>query len=418
MKILWITNIIFPDPSKLLAIPPPISGGWMFGMVKQVSALPDIHLAVATTYTGSKLQTFKIDNVVYYLLPAKSLITYHKALEPIWRKVCDEFTPDIIHIHGTEFPHGLACMRSRPNLKYLVSIQGMVSVISRYYYADISTLEILKNITFRDLVHLDTIFQGRRSFQKRGEFEKEYLLLTNSISGRTSWDYAHIQAINPNATYYSCNRTLRNCFYTAIKWEIDKKNDYTIFLSDASYPIKGLHQVLKAVALLREKYPEIKIRISGLDITKQTTILDRIKLSGYGSYIRKLIKKLNLISHVKFIGSCTEERMIEEYQKAHLFICPSSIENSPNSVGEAQILGVPTIGSYVGGTPDMIEHNKSGLLYRFEEVEMLAQNIHKIFSDNKLALTLSVNGITEAEIRHDRSTNLNNTLEIYRDLLI
>jgi L-malate glycosyltransferase len=418
MNILWITNIIFPAPSKVLGIQPPVSGGWMFGIVKQVSDFPDIHLAVATTYSGSKLQTYTIDDVIYYLLPTKSLSAYQKTLEPIWRKVCDEFTPDIIHIHGTEFPHGLACMRSNPNFKYLVSIQGIVSVISRYYYANISKVEIIKNLTFRDIVRLDTIFQGKRSFQKRGEFEKEYILRSNCISGRTSWDYAHVKSINPNVIYNFCNRTLRDSFYTSSKWNINQKNDFTIFLSQSGYPIKGLHQVLKAIACLKVEYPKINVRIAGLSIILYNSLLDKIKLSGYGSYIRNLIKRLNLKENVNFIGTLTEEQMVAEYKNAHLFICPSSIENSPNSLGEAQIIGVPCIASYVGGIPDMIEQCKTGLLYRFEEVEMLTENIRMIFSNNKLAIKLSTCGIEEAEKRHDRSTNLNRILEIYKGLMI
>ncbi len=46
----------------------------------------------------------------------------------------------------------------------------------------------------------------------------------------------------------------------------------------------------------------------------------------------------------------------------------------------------------VGGIPDMVDHGKSGLLYRFEEFEMLAYNIKRIFEDDDLALTLSVGG--------------------------
>ena len=146
-------------------------------------------------------------------------------------------------------------------------------------------------------------------------------------------------------------------------------------------------------------------------------MLDKIKLSGYGSYIRNLIKKLNLIEHVDFIGTLTEEQMVEEYKNAHLFICPSSIENSPNSLGEAQLLGVPVIASYVGGIPDMVTHGETGLLYRFEEVEMLAEHIRSIFSNDNLAQKLSLNGFRVAEERHNRAINLSKTLKIYQEII-
>ena len=97
-----------------------------------------------------------------------------------------------------------------------------------------------------------------------------------------------------------------------------------------------------------------------------------------------------------------------------MFICPSSIENSPNSLGEAQLLGVPTIASYVGGVPDMINHGKTGLLYRFEEIEMLAECIRRIFTDTTLAMNLSENGIKAAKKRHHQKENLNRMIEIYQ----
>lgn len=68
--------------------------------------------------------------------------------------------------------------------------------------------------------------------------------------------------------------------------------------------------------------------------------------------------------------------MKQEYLNANVFICPSSLENSPNSLGEAQILGTPCLASYVGGIPDMMFGNE-GYLYRFEEIEMLAERFVK-----------------------------------------
>ena len=55
-------------------------------------------------------------------------------------------------------------------------------------------------------------------------------------------------------------------------------------------------------------------------------------------------------------------------------------------MGEAQLLGVPVIASYVGGVPDMVTHGETGLLYRFEEVEMLAEGIRNLFMNMALAL--------------------------------
>ena len=137
MNILWITNIILPAPCKALNMPAPVFGGWMHGLAMQVASSPDIRLAVASTYQDAKLKSSDIDKVTYYLLPAKSTTTYQKSLEQYWQTVCNEFKPDVVHIHGTEYALGLACMRACPSFNYVISIQGLIGICSRYYYASI-----------------------------------------------------------------------------------------------------------------------------------------------------------------------------------------------------------------------------------------------------------------------------------------
>ena len=99
-----------------------------------------------------------------------------------------------------------------------------------------------------------------------------------------------------------------------------------------------------------------------------------------------------------------------------MFVCPSSIENSPNSLGEAQLVGCPVVASYVGGVPDMVEDNVTGLLYRFEETEMLAAAICRVFADDELAKRLSENGSVAAHKRHDGIVNATRMIEIYNTI--
>jgi len=302
MKLLWITNTIFPAPSKALGLPAPVVGGWMYGLAEQLAAQREIELAVATVYQGKELKIFDLDGIQYYLLPSKKPGTYPEYLEPIWEKICEEFSPDVIHIHGTEYMHALACMRACKALNYVVSIQGLVGIYARYYYAGLSNLDILKNITFRDIVLRATLFHGKRGFARRGIFEEEYIRRTQHVIGRTRWDHDHVKAMNPAVKYHFCNETLRDGFYSAEKWNINTKTEYTIFLSQAGYPIKGLHQVLRAIALLVKEFPRIRVRVSGHNIIDVSTLISRLKRNGYGSYIARLIKRLNLEKHIEFTG--------------------------------------------------------------------------------------------------------------------
>lgn len=412
MRLLWITSVILPDLAKEIGKCENISGGWLFYQAKLLSNSDNIYLAVATIGNKTEIQQYNINGIQYYLLPSVK----SQKLESIWIEIINLFNPDIVHIHGTEFDHGLSCIRACPNLNYVISMQGLTSVISRYVYAGISTREIIKNITFRDLVRFDTLFQSKRKFEKKGELEKEYLRLSHHVIGRTTWDKIHALKMNPNIQYHFCNESLRSAFYSSPKWDKSNIRKYSVFLSQAIYSIKGLHQVLKAISILKPNFPDIQLRIAGTNYFNNKGLNNKLKLSGYGSYINAIVKKERLDKNIIFCGPLEEKQMINEYLSAHVFVCPSSIENSSNSLGEAQILGVPAVASFVGGIPDMIVHGKTGFLYRFEEVEMLAFYIQKIFTDDSLTNHLSVNEIKCAQIRHNTKINLEKTLNIYKEI--
>lgn len=413
IKVLWIVNTIFPAPSIELNLSNPVFGGWMYGLAEDLSKSHGIEIAVATTYSGLKYKEMSIDDITYYLLPQKNKNERKK----LWKIICNNFSPDVVHIHGTEYSYGLECMQTLPNLNYLVSIQGLLSLIARYYFSDITFIEIFKNITIRDIIKFDTIFQQKKKIEKRSKFEIEYLKKTKDVIGRTKWDYVHAKTINPKLNYHFCNESLRNNFYSATKWSQENCISYNIFLSQAGYTIKGLHQVIKAINILKLDFPNINLRIGGVDLLKKETFKDRIKVTGYGKYLSKLIKKYNIEKNIVFLGMLSEEQMIIEYQKAHVFICPSSIENSSNSLGEAQFIGTPSICTYVGGLPDMVINGETGLLYRFEEIEMLAENIRLIFNNSIDVKKMSEKSTMVSTKRHNRDNNLNDIINIYKKML-
>jgi glycosyltransferase involved in cell wall biosynthesis len=412
MKVLWITNTLFPDACALIGIKPQVVGGWMFSSAQDLlKRHQNIEFAVATTYNGTTFHDRSINRIRYFLIPLKNKLSYSKKLERDWKDVKALFDPDIVHIHGTEYPVGLAYINGCGNANVIISIQGLVSVIYRYYLAGMSTTEVLFNITFRDLLKRDTLLHQRKKVKERGNYERKLLISAKNIIGRTSWDRSHTFAINPNARYFFCNETLRSDFYHNC-WSLKNCERHRIFISQAQYPLKGFHQLLKALPLLREKYLDIKVYIAGSDSLKS----DFLGLKTYNKYLRSLVRKGGLEDIIVFTGELSEGKMIEAYLKSHIFICPSSIENSSNSVGEAQLVGVPVIASYVGGMSDMIVDNQTGLLYRFEEFEMLASLIDQLFKDDALALKLSYNGREQAMIRHDRETNINHLFFAYEEL--
>ena len=411
MKVLWITNILFPEVKNKLVGNSGLnsSGGWMLGAAENLVGNKDINLYIATVSPLVKdLQCVKGESIVYYIIPyGNGNLRSNSEYQYYWKIVNAEVCPDVVHIHGTEYSHGYEYIRACGSDNVVISIQGLKSAIAPYYHSGMSKWDIYSNITIRDILR-GSILREQRSFTSASRYEVNMLKMTKHIIGRTSWDRARTRAINPDVEYHFCNEILRTEFYDGSMWDYQKCRKHTIFLSQAGYPIKGLHQVLKAMPLILRDYPDTSIRIAGTDITKCNTFRDLIHFTGYGRYIKRLIRSLKLEDKVIFVGNLNAEGMKQEYLHCNVFVCPSSIENSPNSLGEAQILGVPCVASYVGGVPDMMCGNEENL-YRFEEIEMLAETVCNVFKrqeDQTIMIDIGLN-------RHSPKQNVERLYDIY-----
>lgn len=408
MKILLVTNAMFPKLNEKLGIKQKISHGWAFAAANELSKVKEIELAVSILYNTPKVEEYDIDGIKYFTVPfGKSVMKYDDILESSFKEVASRFNPDVVHIYGSEYPFTLAYLNACGTKNVVISIQGISSIYSRYY---------LSGIDLCDMVRHPMLLLQKYMFGKRNKYEREALAKCVFFEGRSDWDKAISWSFNPESKYFFCSRTLRPTFYEE-RWEIDKIERYTIFLSQAGNPIKGLHQVVRALPYIKDKYPDVKVYIAGDSPYKKNNLKSYIKSLGYGSYIHSLIKKYETEKNIYFVGKLNEREMCEYYQRAHVFICPSTIENVPNSVAEAQMLGTPCIASYVGGNNSLIEHGVDGLLYRFEEYEMLAKYVCDIFGNDEMALRFSNNGHNTALLRHDKKKNIINLINMYKTII-
>lgn len=413
MKVLWITNYMMPAQCAHTGNKMTQNEGWVRSAADMLMRKAvGLEMAFATVYDGSDVCSFDEGKEKYYLVPSidSSSKDYNNGL---WKQVYEDFCPEVVHIHGTEFAHGLSFIKACPQAKTVVSLQGVISACSEHHNEGLTTWQILKNITLCDIVYRHDLFTARRSFKQRGEIEKETLKETKHVIGRTRWDKAQIWAINPQAKYHFCNETLRSSFYNH-KWDYYKCQQHSIFVSQATYPLKGLHMLLYAMPLILREYPDAHIYVAGNKMTEHRTLKQRLTISGYGKILLKIIQRYHLESHVTFVGKLNEEEMCRQYLSSNVYVNCSSIENSPNSVGEAQLLGVPCVASYVGGTSDMIPTPECGTLYAFNDKEMLARCICDIFRAENID-----NGRMreEAFSRHNAELNAKTLISIYEEII-
>ena len=148
-------------------------------------------------------------------------------------------------------------------------------------------------------------------------------------------------------------------------------------MSQAATPIKGLHFMLRAMPEILKNYPDAHLYVAGNDLTKTDSIYGKLKISSFAKYIKRLITEYGLEEKVTFTGSLTEHQMKERFLKSNVFVSPSTIENSPNSLGEAMLLGVPCVSSDVGGVKNLMKHEEEGYVYQTDAPYMLAYYIKK-----------------------------------------
>ncbi len=418
MKILWITNVLFPEAVSLLTGNPSRlngSGGWLVSASEEIISEGEINLVVvAPSNIVKKMTKVEGKHITYYAMPCRDEHKYDPSFEGFWKEIVIVEKPALVHIHGTEFSHGLAFLRAKTNIPTVLSIQGLSEEIGKHFLDGMSLKDVYCNLSLFDFFHTGSLVKQQKRFIKHGQMvEREMIQSVKFIIGRTSFDYSHVMTLNPKAIYYSCNESLRQEFYDGNVWEYDRCQKHTIFISQSTYPIKGLHQLLKSMPYVLSNYPDAHIRIAGRDILDTKTFKNRLLRSSFANYIKSLIKENGLKNSVTFTGPLDAKQMRDEYLKCNVFVCPSSIENSPNSVGEAQILGVPCVASFVGGTPDMVSNNKCGLLYHFSDVIMLAYAICRVFSSE----WHSEEERAVAAARHDRVKNLKNLLSIYNTII-
>ena len=417
MKVLWVSLVKFPPLCEHLGEPAPAHCGWLYSSAKAMLRLmPEVQLGVIVYSYGKKYEKYDIEGIAYYLVPSNSMDRTSKTQIACCKKAIADFNPDLIHIHGTE--HSLAkaaCMTNEDGARVVANIQGLAGPYMRYADGGLSLWDKWTNITPLDFYRGTFLLNAKLSFKHRAECENYVLTHISDIVGRTQWDYDHVMTINPRLRYHFMNETLRDAFYEAPRWNYARCKKHTIFVSNSGSALKGAHQVLKALTIILRSFPDTVVNFCGSSVMSNN-LKDILRFQGYHLYLRRLVKRLHLQKHVRFLGSLSEIQMKQQFLDANVYVMPSAIENSPNSLCEAQILGTPVVASYCGGTPTLLTDGQTGYFYRYEEYEQLAQLVMRLFEQED-GTGLSAAEMEVAGKRHDRKKNASRLADIYNDIM-
>ena len=416
VRVLWICNLIIPEFCEAYNVKTTVLEGWMSGMYREIRRHQEYEIACCFPIIDeSRMKSGNIDGMRFY--------SFHAAMNKKGFKgngvyeflnIYKFFKPDIIHIWGSEYYHSKAAVMAAKELgisdRVIIHVQGLVSACSKYYNYGVA--EEWRNYICNGYPSMK---MGEKDFSERGHVEIESLKSATLVLGRTSWDKAVLQEVAPDVDYRYCGEILRQNFYKSAAWNIGKVKRHSLFFSQANYPIKGIHLIIPAIAKLREYYPDLSVIIAGNSKIAMGTYEAE---TPYDRYLLKLMDEYGLRQIISFKGLIQADEMIENYLLAHAFVCPSTIENSSNSIGEAQILGTPVVASYTGGTPDLVQHGETGLLYQMDADYMFLSCVRKIFENDDFAVNISNAERVVSAKRHDPQTVCGQLLAVYREIVL
>lgn len=401
-KILWFS--LSPCGSLRRSGSKRVIQGWMISLEDEVKKCNEIELHVAY-FSETESEVFEFEKVVYHpiFVPKKSnpllrILEIRKSISsidakilPNMLKVVDEVKPNLIHIHGTEERFGLI-QEYVKNIPVVFSIQGLLAPYSEKYFSGLPNKDIYGFESWKDKLKLVSYRNEFKNFYERGNRECRFLNNAKYIFGRTAWDEYITGLLNNQRKYYVVDEILRSQFYKK-KWS---KNNYSAktfkIVSTISAGIyKGYETVLKTAHLLKQ-YSDIDFEwiIAGYNCdSKWVKIAER--------YTR--IKSDNV--NVKLLGRIDAEELADLLVDSDVYVHVSHIENSPNSVCEAMLVGMPIVASYAGGTASLLKTKEDGILVQDGDPYVYAGAIVHLFEHFNYAKQLGESSRVKAMERHN-----------------
>jgi len=417
MKVLWFTNT--PSLASEILHDNTNVGGWIASLEKEVAKLNTIKLGIAFHYGKEGKKTISQGSTTYFTVPSPQLDNGHKRGIPSrWKhkiepqslvndylEIIDQFKPDIIHIFGSEQPFGLVI--EKVNTPVVLQIQGNLTVYEKKWFSGLSNWSILKHTSLKTLIYGYGFWHLYFLFRKRAKREQKFMLNCRNIIGRTDWDRRITRILSPGSRYFHCDELLRTEFHDSEKWSQKNKKKKILHSTLSSINYKGVETVLETAFLLKNgNLLDFEWRIAGLSGREE---LVKIVEKAYG------IKFVDF--GVVFLGNLNSSELVSALLDSDCYIHPSHIENSPNSVCEAMLIGLPVIATYAGGTSSLLTNGIDGILIQDGDPFSLAGTILELVRDNDLMNKMSKNAIERAKVRHSKDQVVSDLMNIYSQIL-
>jgi glycosyltransferase involved in cell wall biosynthesis len=299
--------------------------------------------------TGKQVSDYGVEEkdgvTIFKLRPGKIRVGYARFIKGL-REVIERIDPDIVHAHNLH-PHLFQLALWKKNYRY--------KLVAELHYPVIELDFVVQKLAMPfALLGLNAISKDIDAFVAHTELEKSWL---ESI-GIASKKIAIIR-------FPAIPSELLN-----FKADVDIMGD--VLYLGRIVPRKGVHILIKALSIVKQKIPNIRATIAG---PADLQYLEKLK---------NLARELNLVDNVTFLGPVEEGKKCYIIKAHRILALPSLKDLHPIVLLEAQALGVPVIASRVGAIPEIVRDGETGMLVEPGNVLELGKAIEQVLNNNTL----------------------------------
>lgn len=387
---------------------------WVSSLLNELSKANDIEIGICYVSAEKNIKEYKENNISYF--PVSSYRSFfHRLIRRLnhsikgvnnfndYLSVVEKFNPELINIFGVETEY--AEIIPYVKCKSVIHIQGILSPLIEFW--NIPNKNNNNAFLSSNLVHLlfgVGIYHAYIKIKKAAIRERKMLSHAKNVFGRTSWDKNIMSVLAPNANYFHIDEVIRDDFFDAI-WEYKKANQFELITIIGDDIYKGYDVLLKTAALLNEHHLNYNWTVFGISTESES--------------VKIIEKMLNTkpSSSVKLMGNVDAKTLVEAMKNAHLYVHPSRIENSPNSVCEATLMGMPVIAAQTGGVSTIIEDKVSGLLFPNMDFYALAATILISIKQPEVLQKMGTRAREIALQRHNKRKIINDLINAYKKII-
>ena len=294
---------------------------------------------------------------------------------------------DLVHAHGHVYMSSYLAGKIAKKYKKPFIVTQHNTFID--YKSWLNTLEYLNDITIGKSVlkRADRILTVSKETMK-------YVLRLGADKAKTSVMYNGVDT---------------NCFHSTKKGESRKKlglpkNRKIIFSVRRLVYKNGLDTLIESAHLVARDNPDILFIVAGKGPSRKL--------------IEDSIKELGIEDNIKLTGFVPDELLPLYYNAADYFVLPSaSGEGLPLVLFEAMACGLPVIATTVGGTPEIIEHMKNGVLVPPRNPEAIADALSKLLVKEKLGKKIGEESKRNIQKRFSWDENVRQLKEAYNQFI-